>query len=344
MGDFVTRNKPDWDELETLLERARRSVRRLSPQELNRLDVLYRRVAVHLAQVRTRTRDERLAGYLNGLAAAAHSLIYLPPRQSVFGKLVAFAAYGFAQTIARNWRYHLASASLLVAGACLAFHASTHDVLAAYALLPPGDPRQPGATPQQLLEVLRAGREQGGGFKSAFASFLFTHNLQVGLVSMGLGVLAGVPTVLLLLYNGMMLGAFVALHVQAGIGLEMWAWILPHGITELSAIALCGGVGLMLGHAVISPGLKTRAQSLVDVGGEAARTAIGIAGMLLIAALIESFVRQSQLSTNVRLAIAGITAVFWALYVAFGFGILYSGVGVRGTPTERKRSVSTISF
>ena len=200
----------------------------------------------------------------------------------------------------------------------MAYHAASHDVLAAYALLPPGDPRQPGATPEQLLEVLR-GREEGSGFKSVFASFLFTHNLQVGLVSMGLGVLAGVPTVLLLLYNGMMFGAFVALHVRAGIGLEMWAWILPHGITELSAIALCGGVGLMLGRAVVSPGLKTHAQSLVDAGGDAARTVIGIAGMLLIAAVTESFVRQSHLSTTARLVYAASTAVFWTLYVAFGF-------------------------
>ena len=56
------------------------------------------------------------------------------------------------------------------------------------------------------MEVLR-GRNSGNGFKSLMASFLFTHNLRVGLVSMGLGVLAGVPTVLLLLYNGMMCAA-----------------------------------------------------------------------------------------------------------------------------------------
>src|SRR5580658_1997379 len=136
MADFVTRNRPDWDELEQLLARGRRSVGRLSPTELNRLDVLYRRVAIHLAQVRTRTRDERLAVYLNSLAAAAHSVIYLPPRISVFGKIGAFAAYGFAQTIARNWRYHLASAALIIVGALLAYHACRHDVLASYALLP----------------------------------------------------------------------------------------------------------------------------------------------------------------------------------------------------------------
>ena len=143
MGDFVTRNKPDWDELEACwLAHAARCAA-LRPEELNRLDVLYRRVAVHLAQVRTRTRDERLATYLNGLAAAAHSVIYLPPRHGVLGGITAFAAYGFAQTIARNWRYHLASVLLLVAGAFLAYHAATHDVLAAYALSAPGDPRQP---------------------------------------------------------------------------------------------------------------------------------------------------------------------------------------------------------
>ena len=161
MGDFVTRNKPDWDELEKLVARAQSSVHKLEPEEINRLDVLYRRVAIHLAQVRTRTRDERLAVYLNGLAAAAHSVIYLPPRKSVFRKIGAFAAYGFARTIARNWRYHLVSASLLVAGGLLAYHACRHDVLAAYALLPPGDPRQPGSTPEQLMEVLRAGATRG---------------------------------------------------------------------------------------------------------------------------------------------------------------------------------------
>ncbi len=140
--------------------------------------------------------------------------------------------------------------------------------------------------------------------KSLFASFLFTHNLKVGLVAMSLGVLAGVPTVLLMLYNGMILGAFLSVYMKAGLGLEVWAWILPHGITELTATVLCGGVGLVLSRAVISPGLKTRAEALVDAGAEAGRTAIGVAGMLVMAAFIESFVRQSHLTTNERLLYA----------------------------------------
>jgi uncharacterized membrane protein SpoIIM required for sporulation len=319
MADFVTRNRPDWDELEHLLSRARRSVGRLSPEELNRLDVLYRRVTIHLAQVRTRTRDERLAAYLNQLAAAAHSVIYLPPRQGILTKFAVFAALGFPGCVARNWREHAVSAALVFAGAILAYYAASHDVLAAYALAMPGDSRLPGTPPERLAEYLHHGQGTGYGFKSFFASFLFTHNLKVGLVAMGLGVLAGVPTVILMLYNGMILGAFVSVYVKAGLGLEVCAWILPHGITEITAIILCGGVGLVLSRAVISPGLKTRAEALVDAGAEAGRTAVGVAGMLILAAFIESFIRQSHLTTNQRLLYAGLTAAFWTIYFAQGF-------------------------
>jgi uncharacterized membrane protein SpoIIM required for sporulation len=193
------------------------------------------------------------------------------------------------------------------------------DVMAAYALLPPSEIRTPGATKEQLLEILRHGRDQRGGQKFFFASFLFANNLKVGMLAMGLGLLAAVPTVFLMLYNGMIMGAFIAVHVQAGVGLEAWAWILPHGITELGAIVLCGGVGLMLGVAVIGPGRRSRSDSLLHSGREAALTIIGTAGMLVLAALIESYLRQSHLSTAMRLAFAAGSVLFWALYVARGF-------------------------
>lgn len=320
MSSFIARNKPDWDELEALVREVRRSPRRMSPEELSRLDVLYRRTTVHLAQVATRTTDARLIAYLNDLAAAAHSQIYLPPRESAWQGAARFLTEGFARMIARRWRYHAASAALLIAGALLGYFASMHDPLAAYALMMPGDPRSPGSTPEQLLEVLRHGRDQGGGRKFAFASFLFGHNLQVGILSMAVGVLGGVFTMMLILYNGLMLGAFAAIHHRAGIRSEMWAWILPHGITELGAIVLFGGIGLLLAQAVISPGLLSRAESLKRAGVDAGRTGIGAGLMLVMAAILESYLRQSHLSTAARLAVAAGSAFFWALYIFHGFG------------------------
>ncbi|NQT38917.1 MAG: stage II sporulation protein M [Planctomycetes bacterium] len=318
MSDFIIRHKPDWDELEALVKKARRSIRSMAVEDLSRLDVLYRRTTVHLSQAATRTTDEKLIWYLNGLTAAAHALIYLPPRQSAWAGAGRFVAEGFPRLVARCWRFHAVSAALLLGGGLLAYLVSMQDASAAYALLPPGDVRQPGSTREQLLEVLRSGRETQGGEKFLFASFLFSHNLKVGLLAMTTGVLAAVPTTLLMVYNGMMLGAFAAIHHKAGIYAEFWAWILPHGITELTAIVLCGGMGLRLGQAVIAPGLQTRIESMKQAGIETAQTCLGVAAMLVLAALLESYLRQSHLATGPRLAIAAATAVFWALVFIYG--------------------------
>ena len=319
MGDFISRHKPEWDELEQLTQRASKSPKRLSPDEKNRLDVLYRRTTVHLSQVRTRTSDLPLAQYLNSLTAAAHSLIYLPPKDPALKGAVLFVLEGFARTIARQWVFHAISAALLLSGALLAYFAGTADPLVLYALMPAGDPRAPGASPELLRQILRSGRTDGHSTKFLFASFLFSHNLKVGMMCMALGVLAAVPTVLLTVYNGMIMGAFVAVHHQAGIVGEMWAWILPHGITEIGAIILCGGIGLQLGWAVVSPGLKSRGEALRAAAPEVGRTIMGAMLMLIFAAIIESYLRQSHLSTAARLAFAGATALFWIGYISVGF-------------------------
>ncbi|HEY2882470.1 MAG TPA: stage II sporulation protein M [Pirellulales bacterium] len=321
MSDFIARNKPAWTELEQLVARARKHIRRMDEEQLSRLDVLYRRTTIHLAQVRTRTQDRRLAKYLNDLTAAAHSIIYLPPRKSALAGVVQFLVEGFSRAVARTWRYHAAAAALVLAGALVAYYAASHDTLAAYALsMSPeaNDPRLPGSTPEQLRESLIHGRDQTSSTKFAFASFLFSHNLQVGILSLCLGILAGVPTIYLLFYNGMIIGSFTAMHHQAGIYADYWAWILPHAVSELSAIVLCGGVGLMLGMAVLSPGELTRMERLRRVGVNALPICLGVAIMLTIAALVESYLRQSNLSNDARFIFAGGCAMFWIVYFTYG--------------------------
>lgn len=318
MSSFVSRYKKDWEELERLVQQARKSVRRLSSEQRERLDVLYRRTTVQLARVATVTKDQQLVAYLNGLTAAAHSLIYLPPSRGMFSDAVWFVREGFARVIARHWRPQLLSLALVVGGAILGYTAAMSDPLMAHALWPAADERQPGSTQEQLLAVLRSGREQDGSMKYLFASFLFQHNLKVGLMALAAGVLAAVPTVFLMLLNGGLLGVFIAIHHQAGIHEEMWAWLLPHGITEIGAIVLCGGVGLMLGQAVVRPGQHSRKRALQDAGREAVQICVGVAGMLLAAAIIESYVRQSTWTTTSRMIFAAATGLFWTLYVAYG--------------------------
>jgi uncharacterized membrane protein SpoIIM required for sporulation len=321
MEDYIRQRKKEWRDLEELVKRAKkkgRGLRGMSADEISRLDVLYRRTTIHLAQVATRIKDPALLKYLNDLTAAAHSVIYLPSRRSALNHAWVFIRDGFAKAVARTWRYHAVAALLLLLGAFLGYFAAMQDPTASYALMPAGEFRQPGATPEQLQEILRHGRDTQGGTKFFFATFLFSHNLKVSFFALATGVLAGIPTILLITYNGMILGAFTATHHMSGIYAEYWAWILPHGITELSAVVLCAGVGLQLGHAVVSPGLKSRSESLLEAGKEAGRIVLGIGLMLVFAAVVESYLRQSRLSIPGRLAFAGATFLLWAGYFVRG--------------------------
>jgi uncharacterized membrane protein SpoIIM required for sporulation len=117
--------------------------------------------------------------------------------------------------------------------------------------------------------------------------------------------------------TGLELGAMAELYRSRGLGPEFWAWILPHGVTELLAISLCAAAGLALGTALAFPGNKTRRESMAATGREAALLVLGGVGMFLVAGAIEGVFRQTVQSAQVRWSVAIATTLFWILY--FGF-------------------------
>lgn len=317
---YLQRIRAVWDELEALLKQARRrGVRGLEAKDLARLDCLYRLCTIHLAQVRSRLRNDALAERLNPLVARAHSLLYVSHRANPLTGILAFYLNGFARVVARTARFHAIALILFVLGAVGAYYASFRYPEAAYAFLPAGERRLPGSSSEQLEIVLRSGRDQGSGDKLAFASILLSHNTKMGFLAFASGVLCGIPTVFLIVTIGAGLGVFAAVHHRHGVVSELWAWILPHGITEISAFILCGGAGIMLGAAIVCPGCRTRRKSLQDAGKEALRLVLGVIPMFILAGCIESFVRQSRLATEERLTLALATAVIWTIYFLFGF-------------------------
>jgi uncharacterized membrane protein SpoIIM required for sporulation len=187
-----------------------------------------------------------------------------------------------------------------------------------YEIVPAGlaGDRDPSATTTTLREALYA-EESPADRLAAFASFLFTHNAQVGLLSFALGFFAGLPTLFLMLANGLMLGAFSALYADRGLSGELWAWLLPHGIPELSAIALCGAAGFVLGHALVFPGRATRLENLARRGRDAGVLVLGAVVLLFVAALVEGIFRQAVHSVPVRYGLASVMATGLVLWIGF---------------------------
>ena len=312
--------KPVWDELAQLIKRAQgRGLRSMNAEEVARLDRLYRLTTIHLGQLQTRSRNTTLIQNLNRLVAKAHSLIYVAPRQSLLMRIVHFYCTGFSRAVVRTGRYHLLALILTIAGGVAGYYIAQTDDFAAYALMMGDTMRQPGSSQEQLEAVLRSGRDRGEGDKFAFMATLLTHNTKVGFTAFTSGVMAGIPTLFVILFNGALLGAYTAVHVRHDAAAEWWAWILPHGVTEIGAIVLCGGAGFLLGMAVLRPGYRTRRESLAAAGREGVCIAMGVVPMFIAAGFIESFVRQSHWTTESRYLFAAMTALFWIGYFTLGY-------------------------
>jgi uncharacterized membrane protein SpoIIM required for sporulation len=313
---FRREREPSWRELEDLLEKLRRgSPRSLTPQELTRLPTLYRGALSSLSVARSISLDQSLLAYLESLANRAYFQIY-GPRKGFGAVASAFVRRGFpaaVQTLARP----ILLAILLTAVAALAgYFLCISNAEWYYTLMPESSAqgRMPTSSTLELRQILYDGDTAPGDYLSAFASFLFVHNAGIGIMCFALGFAFGLPTALLLIQNGLMLGAFVALYVSHGLGIDIGAWLIIHGSTELLAIAIAGGAGFALGGAVLFPGGKTRLAALAETGRIAGQVALGCVLMFCVAGLLEGFARQWVVTVWARYAIGGLMLAYWMFY------------------------------
>ena len=300
--------RADLARFEALLDECERlRVAQLPFDELRELGRLYRRHAAELARIRDRDEDPEAVRHLNALCVRAYTHLYPspPPEQG--------RAAGFSErlplAVARTWRPQLLAWTLLLLGLILGAALGAQDPDAIYALVPRSLGYSTGqldrlvSSPESRAEFL-AGDETPAMANALFGSFLFAHNTRVGFLSFATGMLAGVPTIVLQVYNGLLVGALGSVFFRDPWPLEFLAWILPHGIPEFTAITLCAAGGLLLGGAVALPGRRRRRDTLRDAVEPALLLAAAAIPLLAVAAVIESFVRESALSTGTRLGVA----------------------------------------
>jgi uncharacterized membrane protein SpoIIM required for sporulation len=161
--------------------------------------------------------------------------------------------------------------------------------------------------------------------RALFGSSLFAHNTRVGLFAFASGLLFGIPTALLAVYNGLVLGALSAVMLRPPGRVDYLAWLLPHALPELAAVSLCTAAGLLLGRAAAVPGRCGRRAALREAGESSLLLFAGAVPLFLVAAAIEGFVRESGLATTPRLAVAGAMGAL----LAAGAGLVRAAVRAR---------------
>lgn len=315
---FRAEREASWRELEALLKRVQaRGLGALRATELARLPLLYRAALSSLSVARAISLDRNLLDYLESLCARAYLVVY-GVRKSLREALADFFLRRFPRLVRAHAPLLLLSFGVLAAGAWAGYALTVGDLDRFYSFVDPSmaQGRGPGSSTEALREVLYDEGDAARALKT-FSMFLFGNNARVGLLAFAVGFAGGIPTVLLLFSNGLTLGAFGALYASRDLSLDFWGWILPHGVTELTAVALCGAAGLALGQAVVFPGREERRAGLARRGREAALVALGAVALFFVAGLVEGIFRQVVHSVPIRYAVAGASALLLAAYFLF---------------------------
>ncbi|PSJ39352.1 stage II sporulation protein M [Allosphingosinicella deserti] len=304
----------EWRRLDALVSLCeRKSPRALSDDDLMALPVLYRSALSSLSVARETSLDLELVTYLEHLCARAYFFLY-GVRTSPGARLRQFFVHDWPAAVRGLGRETLIALALMLVGTIAGYLLVSAQPEYFNAFVP-GDlasGRDFSASREKLRESLYSGADQDG--LAFFATYLFTHNAQVAIFCFALGFAFGVPTTLLLVYTGAMLGAFLALYGGHGLGPQLGGWLIIHGSTELFAIALAGAAGLRIGWSVVFPGAASRLAAASMVGRGAATAMVGVVFMLIAAGLLEGFARQLIREDAVRYAIGLTMLLLWLVY------------------------------
>lgn len=306
---FVTRRRPDWEKLGALLDAL--DARKLHAPQLAELDHLYRRAAADLARVQSFYAGTDVHRFLNQLCGRAYGRIYAhrPDRLAAARR---FFAADFPRAVREELKFVGAAAGLVGLGTIVGLTTL---------LLQPGlaDLFVPDAL-QRYVSEHRLWTDSLELPPSEIATQIFTNNLQVTVGAFALGLTGGLGTVFILLNNGVFLGATLGHCFNGGVGGGLLVFMSAHGWVELSVICICGGAGLVLGHALVVPGERPRAEVLRERATRAVQLVLGCAPFLVGIGIVEGYVSPGHLvpaAVKVLLG-AALGLGFWAYLLTAG--------------------------
>lgn len=305
---WLEKRKPYWSKLEQFVDRsARHGAASLTHQELQELGLLYRQTASDLAVVRQDVTSRQAAFYLNQLLGRAHNLIYMGQRPGL-GGLFRFYTQTYPRIFRETLRQTLLALALFLVAAIASCAVTLRDPSFAHRVL--------GPQMMAKIEHREMWTDSILTVKPMAASGIMTNNLAVTFSTFALGITAGIGTLWMMLLNGMLIGVIGAATWKAGMALQLWSFVAPHGVLELPAIFIAGGAGLEIARGMLFPGLLPRRDSLARAGGRAAQLLLGTIPMLIVAGVIEGFLSPSGIPIPLKFLFATLLFAMLLAYLA----------------------------
>ncbi|MCU0382924.1 MAG: stage II sporulation protein M [Cyclobacteriaceae bacterium] len=303
---FIGQNKEKWKEAEHVLAQTDKDPEKLSS--------LFVQVVDDLSFSRTYYPYRSVRVYLNKIARQYFGIIYENQKEKT-NRFAYFWKEELPQIIIFSKKELLISLVVFLLAFGIGIFSSVQD---------PEFPRQ--ILGDQYVNMTIANIKNGDPmavYKSSGEIEMFLqitlNNLMVAFRTYVFGVFMSIGTILILLYNGIMVGCFQYFFIERNLFAESALTIWLHGTLEISSIVLAGGAGLVLGSGLVFPGTYSRLQAFHLSAIRSLKLMLGITPVFVMAALIESFLtRYTQAPDIVRLALILLSASF-----IIGYFIVY---------------------
>lgn len=329
---MVARSSARWSSFATMLRDAqRRGLRHMSETEVSDFVAQYRDIATDLARLKTASKDTQSDAlfYLSRLVAGGHNLLYR--QRAVTGRAaVRFVAVNVPREMRRSWGYIAIAALCLFGPMAVTYQAVVSDPLLAESLLPPGMIDRANEGVARAKNGDQTYVEIKSFMRPLAASSIIANNIQVTYTVFAFGITAGLGTLMMLITNGVSIGAALGLYQSKGILRQIGGFVLSHSVFELSAICIAGAGGLLIARALVLPGQYTRREALVVYGRRAIRLITASTLLLVVAGTIEGLISpRTDIPITDKIVIAAVSAFVLLTYFLVG------GRGMEATDEEQ---------
>jgi uncharacterized membrane protein SpoIIM required for sporulation len=318
---FIDAERPTWTELENMLNRLENDPNRVMPlEEVQRFHLIYQKVSADLARVATFASEPELRRYLESLTARAYGEIHETRRRGRRFRPIHWFVNEFPRAFRKRSGAFALSVIITIVGVIFGGFATTFDDEAKEAILPGAFGHLQGDPAKRVANEEKATKDRLGGVHSTFAADLMSHNIQVSIFTLGLGLTFGIGTIVELFYNGVILGLVAVDYILAGQTTFMLGWLLPHGVIEIPAVLVAGQGGLLLAGAIVGYGDRASLdERLRGIGKDLMALICGFSVMLVWAGIVESFLSQYHEPfihywQKILFGLMELCALIWFLY------------------------------
>jgi len=276
---FIAQNKEKWKEFERTLKSTYKN-----PDKLKELFI---QITDDLSFSRTFYPNRSVRVYLNGLAQQIFFTIY-KSKKAQRSRLVHFWTDELPQLVHEGRRDFLLSFLVFVIAFLIGALSCANDPEFANVIL--GD-----SYVDMTVQNIESGDpmavyKQKGEFGMTLG--ITGNNLYVAFLTFVTGAIFMLGTLVILVSNAIMVGAFQYFFVEQGLFWESFLTIWIHGTLEISAIIIAGMAGLTMGRGLVFPGTLTRLQSFQQSARRGLKIMVGIVPIIMLAGFFEGYLTR----------------------------------------------------